>query len=52
MSYVDALFDRDKDRIHVVERVDGRRDIVNTLLTMCFTMRILAASTRAFMVRL
>jgi DNA polymerase elongation subunit (family B) len=26
MSYVDALFDRDKDRIHVVERVDGKRD--------------------------
>jgi DNA polymerase elongation subunit (family B) len=26
MSYVDALFDRDKDRIHVVERVDGKRE--------------------------
>ena len=25
MSYVDALFDRDKDRIHVVERVKGQR---------------------------
>ena len=25
MSYVDALFDRTKDRIHVVERVDGLR---------------------------
>ena len=25
MSYVDALFDRDKDRIHVVERVGGQR---------------------------
>ena len=25
MSYVDALFDRDKDRIHVVERVNGER---------------------------
>ena len=25
MSYVDALFDRDKDRIHIVERVDGER---------------------------
>lgn len=25
MSYVDALFDRDKDRIHVVERVNGVR---------------------------
>jgi len=25
MSYVDALFDRAKDRIHVVERVDGAR---------------------------
>ena len=25
MSYVDALFERDKDRIHVVERVDGQR---------------------------
>jgi len=25
MSYVDALFDRNKDRIHVVERVDGER---------------------------
>ena len=26
MSYVDALFDRAKDRIHVVERVNGRRE--------------------------
>lgn len=25
MSYVDALFDRERDRIHVVERVNGRR---------------------------
>ena len=25
MSYVDAIFDRAKDRIHVVERVDGER---------------------------
>ena len=25
MSYVDALFDRDKDRIHVVERIDSVR---------------------------
>ena len=25
MSYVDALFDRDRDRIHVVERVNGER---------------------------
>jgi len=25
LSYIDALFDRDKDRIHVVERVDGER---------------------------
>ena len=25
MSYVDALFDRQKDRIHVVERIDGER---------------------------
>jgi DNA polymerase elongation subunit (family B) len=26
MSYVDAYFDRQQDRIHVVERVDGRRE--------------------------
>ena len=26
MSYVDAYFDRDNDRIHVVERVDGKRE--------------------------
>jgi DNA polymerase elongation subunit (family B) len=26
MSYVDALFDRTKDRIYIVERVDGRRE--------------------------
>ena len=26
MSYVDALFDRDGDRIHVVERLNGRRE--------------------------
>ena len=26
MSYVDALFDRAKDRIHVVERVNGQRE--------------------------
>ena len=25
MSYVDALFERNKDRIHVVERIDGER---------------------------
>ena len=25
MSYVDALFDRQRDRIHIVERVDGER---------------------------
>ena len=25
MSYIDALFERDKDRIHVVERVNGER---------------------------
>ena len=25
MSYVDALFDRDKDRIHIVERINGVR---------------------------
>jgi len=25
LSYIDALFDRDKDRIHVVERVNGER---------------------------
>jgi hypothetical protein len=25
LSYVDALFDRDKDRIHVVERINGVR---------------------------
>jgi DNA polymerase elongation subunit (family B) len=25
MSYVDALYDRNQDRIHVVERVDGQR---------------------------
>ena len=25
MSYVDAIFDRDKDRIHVVERINGQR---------------------------
>ena len=26
MSYVDALFDRQKDRIHIVERVNGQRE--------------------------
>ena len=26
MSYVDAWFDREADRIHVVERVEGRRE--------------------------
>jgi DNA polymerase elongation subunit (family B) len=25
MSYIDALFDRDRDRIHIVERKDGKR---------------------------
>ena len=25
MSYIDALFDRDKDRIHIVERINGER---------------------------
>ena len=26
MSYVDALMDRERDRIHVVERINGRRE--------------------------
>ena len=26
MSYVDALYDREKDRIHIVERVKGQRE--------------------------
>ena len=26
MSYVDAFLDREKDKIHVVERVNGRRE--------------------------
>jgi len=26
LSYVDAYFDRERDRIHVVERVDGKRE--------------------------
>ena len=26
MSYVDALYDRQKDRIHIVERVNGKRE--------------------------
>ena len=26
MSYIDALFDRERDQIHVVERVDGKRE--------------------------
>jgi DNA polymerase elongation subunit (family B) len=26
MSYIDALFDRSKDRIHVVERINGKRE--------------------------
>ena len=26
MSYIDALFDRNKDRIYIVERVDGERE--------------------------
>ena len=26
MSYVDAYFDRDHDRIHAVERIDGKRE--------------------------
>ena len=26
MSYVDAYFDSERDRIHVVERVDGKRE--------------------------
>lgn len=26
MSYVDALFDRDRDVIHIVERINGRRE--------------------------
>ena len=26
MSYIDAFLERDKDRINVVERVDGKRE--------------------------
>ena len=36
MSYVDALFDREKDRIHVVERVNGRREYREFPATYCF----------------
>ena len=36
MSYVDALFDREKDRIHVVERVDGKREYREYPATYCF----------------
>ena len=36
MSYVDALFDRDKDRIHVVERVNGQREYREYPATYCF----------------
>ena len=36
MSYVDALFERDKDRIHVVERVDGRREYREYPASYCF----------------
>jgi DNA polymerase elongation subunit (family B) len=32
MSYVDALFDREHDRIHVVERVNGRREYPATYI--------------------
>jgi DNA polymerase elongation subunit (family B) len=36
LSYVDALFDREKDRIHVVERVDGKREYREYPATYCF----------------
>ena len=36
MSYVDALFDREKDRIHVVERIDGRREYREYPASYCF----------------
>ena len=36
MSYVDALFDREKDRIHVVERVEGRREYREFPASYCF----------------
>ena len=36
MSYVDALFDREKDRIHVVERVNGRREYREFPASYCF----------------
>jgi len=36
VSYVDALFDREKDRIHVVERVDGRREYREFPASYCF----------------
>ena len=49
MSYVDALFDREKDRIHVVERVDGKENIVSILPHTVFTMLTQEASTKASM---
>jgi DNA polymerase elongation subunit (family B) len=36
VSYVDALFDREKDRIHVVERVEGRREYREFPASYCF----------------
>lgn len=36
MSYIDALFDRDRDRIHVVERIDGARKLSEFPATYVF----------------
>jgi len=48
MSYVDAWFDRDADRIHVVERVEGRREYREYPATMCSTMMIHVASSKPY----
>ena len=52
MSYVDALMDRERDRIHVVERVNGRREYRDYQHNTSFTMMTPGASSRPSMARL
>jgi hypothetical protein len=47
MSYIDALFDREHDRIHVVERRDGVRNTKSILPTTSSIMTTQEASSKA-----
>ena len=47
--YIDALIDRDKDIIHVVERVNGKRVFREYPHVICFITKIHVASLKVYL---